>query len=332
MVTPIIEKLILGESISNAELNELKRAIKDDFSREEIDEWLANNWEHVSSDDLEINFDRLKQMVADYEMKRHPKRGLAVHLFSLSRYYQRVAAVLFIPLILGTLWYFYNSSNNDENFYVAEAPLGQKAKIELPDGTTIWLNSGSQIRYSSGFNKKGREVELKGEAFFDVAKNPKKPFFVNTSSLAIEVTGTRFNVNAYTDEPDVETALVEGKVKVILKSEKDAYQLSPGKILTYSKALHQVSSSVLNEEVTTAWKDNRLIFVNDNFSKLAKKIEKWYNVEVVYDTLNFKDNKLTVRLLEGEQLSRLLEIVETAIGARCAISKNKIYITKNKTE
>ncbi len=328
MVTPIIEKLILGESISNAELNELKRAIKDDFSREEIDEWLANNWEHVSSDDLEINFDRLKQMVADYEMKRHPKRGLAVHLFSLSRYYQRVAAVLFIPLILGTLWYFYNSSNNDENFYVAEAPLGQKAKIELPDGTTIWLNSGSQIRYSSGFNKKGRAVELKGEAFFDVAKNPKKPFFVNTPGLAIEVTGTRFNVNAYTDEPNVETALVEGKVNVILKNGQDSYQLSPGKTLTYSKTSHQVSTSVLNEEVTTAWKDNRLIFVDDDFSKLVKKIEKWYNVEVVYDTVSFKNNKLTVRLLEGEQLNRLLEIVETAVGAQCVITKNKIQITK----
>ncbi len=332
MVTPIVEKLILGKSISDAELIELKKTFKDDFLREEIDEWLVNNWERASSDDLDISFDSLKRMVAVYEMKKQTRNGLVTHLFSLSRYYQRVAAVLFIPLILGTLLYLYNSSNRNENFYVAEAPLGQKAKIELPDGSTIWLNSGSQIRYSSRFNEKSREVELKGEAFFDVAKNAKKPFFVNTSNLAIEVTGTRFNVNAYTDEPNVETALVEGKVNVILKKEKDSYQLSPGNILTYSKTSHEVSSSVLNEEVITAWKDNRLIFVNDNFSKLAKKIEKWYNVEVVYDTLNFKDNKLTVRLLEGEQLSRLLEIVETAIGAQCVISKNKIYITKNKTE
>lgn len=332
MVTPIVEKLILGKSISDAELNELKKAFKDDLLREEIDKWLVNNWERASSDDLDISFDSLKQMVAVYEMKKQTRNSLGTHLFSLSRYYQRVAAVLFIPLILGTLLYLFNSSNSNENFYVAEAPLGQKAKIELPDGSTIWLNSGSQIRYSSRFNEKKREVELKGEAFFDVAKNSKKPFFVNTSNLAIEVTGTRFNVNAYADEPDVETALVEGKVNVILKKEKDSYQLSPGNILTYSKTSHEVSSSVLNEEVTIAWKDNRLIFVNDNFSKLAKKIEKWYNVEVVYDTLDFRDNKLTVRLLEGEQLSRLLEIVETAIGAQCVISKNKIYITKNKTE
>ncbi len=328
MVTPILEKLILGESLSSSELKELKEAFKNNLLRKEIDEWLVSNWEHTPYNDIEVSYDSLKKMISAYEEKKQTRNSFVRHLFNLSHYYQRIAAILFVPLILGSCFYLFYFQNKDENFYIAEAPLGQKAKIELPDGTTIWLNSGSQIRYSSGFNKKGREVELKGEAFFDVAKNPKKPFFVNTPSLAIEVTGTRFNVNAYTDEPDVETALVEGKVKVILKNEKDAYQLSPGKILTYSKALHQVSSSVLNEEVTTAWKDNRLIFVDDNFSKLVKKIEKWYNVEVVYDTASFKNNKLTVRLLEGEQLSRLLEIVEIAVGAQCVVTKNKIQITK----
>jgi transmembrane sensor len=328
MVTSVLEKLILGGSLSSAELKELKKAFKDNSLREEIDEWLVNNWERASYDDLEISYDRLKQMITEYDRTKQTRKGIVRHLFSLSLYYQRVAAVLFIPLILGTFLYLHYSQNMDENFYVAEAPLGQKAKIELPDGSTIWLNSGSQIRYSSEFNKKNRKVELEGEAFFDVKKNSEKPFFVNTPNLDIKVTGTRFNVNAYNDEPDVETALVEGKVNVFLKKEKTSYHLTPGNMLTYSKTSHEITSSALNEEVTTAWKDNRLIFVNDNFYKLAKKIEKWYNVEVVYDTMDFRNNKLTVRLLEGEQLNRLLEIVETAIGAKCDVLKNKIYITK----
>lgn len=91
-----------------------------------------------------------------------------------------------------------------------------------------------------------------------------------------------------------------------------------------------MSTSELNQEASTGWKDNRLIFINDDFYKLARKIEKWYDVEVIYNSEDFKDNKLTVRLLEGEQLNRLLEIIETAVGAKCTIKENKIHIIKTK--
>lgn len=325
----VLNKFICGESLSTPELKELKRIFAGNVHREEINQWLSNNWDIAPFDDIEISYDELRQRVREYKGRKRFGNVFFQEVVSFSHYYQRIAAVLFIPLILGISLYLFYAPSGEENFYIAEAPLGQKAKVELPDGSTVWLNSGSNIRYSSNFNKKNRTLELNGEAFFDVRKNTGKPFFVHTPFLDVSVTGTRFNVNAYDDESFIETSLIEGKVNVLLKGERKSYQLTPGNVLAYSKSSQEISTFRLVEDVATGWKDNRLIFINDDFNKLARKIEKWYDVEVVYNPDEFKNNKLTVRLLEGEQLNHLLEIIETAVGANCTIKANKIYITKN---
>jgi ferric-dicitrate binding protein FerR (iron transport regulator) len=293
----ILDKFIIGGILTAPELAQLKRLFANNTHREEINQWLAGNWDIAEIDDIEISYDKLKQKISEYEKKKEVGYVFYRRIANFAHYYQRIAAVLFVPLILGISLYFLYSTSGEENFYTAEAPLGQKAKVELPDGSTVWLNSGSNIRYSSEFNKKDRNIELKGEAFFEVKKNTGKPFYVHTPFLDVKVTGTRFNVNAYNDETLVETSLVAGQVNVVLKREKKSYQLTPGNVLAYSKSSHEISTSRLIEDVTTGWKDNRLIFINDDFYKLARKIEKWYNVEVVYNPGDFKNNRLTVHYL-----------------------------------
>lgn len=323
-----LQNFIQGRNLSVAELKELKQLFSDHSKTEEINEWLAGNWTEADANDLEISYDGLKQKILHYgsSQKSHP---VFVRPFAqFAGYYQRIAAVLFIPLILGLSVYLFFPSSDDVNYYLSEAPLGQKARIELPDGSKVWLNSGSSIRYSSDFNRKDRTVELKGEAFFEVEKNTGKPFFVHTSFLDVKVTGTVFNINAYSDEPTIETSLVEGSVLLLPAKGDKVFRLTPGQVLSFSKTSSAISTSGLDEEAAIGWKDNRLIFINDDFSKLVRKIEKWYNIEVVYDPDKFKDNKLTVKLLEGEQLPRLLGIIEAAIGAKCTMKDNKIIITK----
>lgn len=324
----ILEKFVQGCFLSRSDLHKLRSIFNDDSRREEVNQWLSYKWENAESDDIEISYDGLKRRIREYRDQQKPRPGIYRHLVRISSNYQRIAAILFIPLVFGMLFYLFFAYGEKENFYISEAPLGQKAKIELPDKSTIWLNSGSRIRYSSGFIK-NRRVELTGEAYFDVKKAEGQPFYVSTPFLDVEVTGTQFNINAYDDEACIKTGLVEGKVNVILKNQRQTIGLEPGKVLSWSKETHTFSTSDLNEEVTTSWKENRLIFINDDFSSLVRKMEKWYNVDVVYDPGKFKDNKLTVQLLEGEQLDQLLKIIETAIGARCTISGSKIYITKN---
>lgn len=320
----ILERFVNGEKLNIQELRKLKNLFAGEAHRAEINLWLENNWQTTGSDDLEIRFDNLKIRV---QQSVTSKKGIYRRLSGYSNYYQRIAAVLFVPLILGMAFYWF-SKPDTLNLYMAEAPMGQKAKIELADGSIVWLNSGSKIRYSSDFNQKNRNLELDGEAFFEVKKNTGNPFIVHTSLLDVKVTGTRFNVNAYSDEPIVETSLVEGKVNVLTNHGAKNYPLVPGKVLTYSKSTHEISTRHLNEEAAIGWKENRLIFINDDFSRLARKIEKWYNVKVVYNQEQFKYHKLTVKLLEGEQLNKLLEIIESAMGAKCTIDGNTIQISK----
>lgn len=324
----LIEKLIAGDLLSAGELQELRTFFSEKNLKEEFNNWISEKWEFTDSTDVEISFDNLKLKLLEYEDSKKPVFPIFERIKNLSHYYQRIAAVLFIPLLLSISIYLFNFLQDDENYYTAYAPLGQKAKVELPDGSTVWLNSGSNIKYSSSFNKKHRNVELNGEAFFDVEKNTGKPFFVLTPYLDVKVTGTRFNVNAYEDEPFVETSLIEGKVEVMLRNEDKSFQITPGNLLAYSKSSKEVSSKIFNEEATIGWKENRLIFINDDFDKLTRKIEKWYDIEVICDLDDFKDNRLTVRLLEGEQLDRLLQIIESTVGAKCILKTNKIYITK----
>lgn len=321
----ILNRFICGEKLSSQELNDLRKVFAEKEYRAEINRWLENNWEFAASDDLEISFDNLRTKIHEYESA---KNGFYRRLRVYSKQFQRVAVILFIPLLFGILFYYLKINSGDSSFYVAEAPFGEKAKIELADGSIVWLNSGSKIRYSADFNRKSRDLELDGEAFFEVKKQNGKPFIVHTSQLQVKVTGTSFNVSAYSDDPFIETSLVEGKVNIQLGSKNRNIELSPGNAITYTKQSREVFQHKMNEEAATAWRYNRLIFINDNFSKLARKIEKWYNVEVVYNPEQFQNHKLTVKLLEGEQLSNLLQIIETTVGAKCTVDGNKIRIIK----
>ena len=325
--TILIEKLLAGHTLSADETNELKGLFLNNSNNPQIDQWLTERWLHSDFKDVPISFDRLKEHILKSE-EQAQKGSVTRVLRRVSIYYQQIAAVLLIPLLLGFVFFSLRKAPEPGKF-TAEAPLGQKAKVELPDGSMVWLNSGSKISYSSDYNKKLREIDLNGEAYFDVQKNKGKPFFVHTTSVDVEVTGTKFNLNAYGDESLTETSLLEGHVNLYLKDRANQkIELEPGNTISYSEKTNEASLSKLDSEATIAWKDNRLIFINDDFYKLAKKIERWYNMEVVYNPEDFQTNKLTVRLLEGEQLTKLLQIIESAVGAKCKVTGSKIYITK----
>ncbi|WP_372775321.1 FecR family protein [Mangrovibacterium sp.] len=328
ILSSLIDKLVSGQPLAGSEIAELKILMNDHTKAKELEQWLSDQWIAASSDDLPLNYDRLKNRIQQYEQKNTSKHSGGKYLKLFVRYYQQVAAVLLIPLVLGVLYGLF-AQKPETNIFTAAAPMGQKAKVELPDGSSVWLNSGSQITYSSDYNRKTRDINLTGEAYFDVAKDAGKPFFVRTANVDIEVTGTKFNLNAYNDEAVTETSLIEGHVNLYLKDkENKKYELKAGNVIAYSGKSNEISTSTLDREAAIGWKDDRLIFINDDFFKLARKIERWYNMEVVYNPRDFQRNKLTVKLLEGEQLNKLLQIIESAVGAQCTVNGSKIYITK----
>jgi transmembrane sensor len=159
-----------------------------------------------------------------------------------------------------------------------ETPFGGKYQINLPDGSKVWLNSASTLRFPAFFSGDTREVELNGEAFFDVAKNPKMPFKVITKDQVVEVLGTQFNINSYSDEESFKTTLIEGSVKIIYKDR--VVLLSPGQQFQPNMKSSKVVEA--DTEEVTAWKDGYFLFKDEDIQSIMRKVSRWYNVEVTY--------------------------------------------------
>jgi len=165
-------------------------------------------------------------------------------------------------------------------FNMISTPRGGQYQVVLSDGTKVWLNAASSIKFPTVFTGHERKVELTGEAYFEVAKNKDRPFKIAVEQMSIEVLGTHFNVDAYKDEGVIKTTLLEGAVKLVTGNHQ-AY-LKPGQQATLNQQQSFNIGSV-NTEEAVAWKNGYFIFNNENIQSIMKKISRWYDVEVVYN-------------------------------------------------
>ena len=182
----------------------------------------------------------------------------------------------------GRLVYDANSANGDKGAAINNiltTPRGGQYQLVLSDGTKVWLNAASSLKFPAVFTGKERNVELVGEAYFEVAKNKNMPFKVSTGKLNIEVLGTHFNVSAYQDDDAIKTTLLEGSVK--LTTTNTQAMLKPGEQATLSQQQH-INIQSINTDEAVAWKNGYFVFNNENIQCIMKKISRWYDVEVVY--------------------------------------------------
>lgn len=202
--------------------------------------------------------------------------------------FSRIAAIFILIVGLGFVFsMLQNNKNNDLEkivWFETTAPRGDKSKIQLPDGTLVWLNSETTIRYPSNFANNNRQIELDGEAYFEVEKYQGESFLVKTKDYNIKVLGTKFNVMAYADFNRTQTDLIEGRIE-IEKDGKTIEELSPGEEIIYQ--LNQFTIRETDTEKTVMWKENMFDFDQIAFSELVKRLERWYDVEIVVkgDTL-----------------------------------------------
>jgi ferric-dicitrate binding protein FerR (iron transport regulator) len=224
----------------------------------------------------------------------------------------RAAAILLLPvlsLLLVTTFsdkgHFAKNSNDLE----MEAPAGSRMNFVLGDGTKVWLNHGGKLRYPYRFEGKNRKVFLTGEAYFEVAINKEIPFIVETNHLEVRATGTEFNVSAYPEDGMVETTLVEGKVILYEKtSNKPIKELFPDQCLKFNLEEKAYSLESGNTEKYVAWKNGLLVFKNDPIAEIAKKLAKWYNVDVEISNEKAKGYTCTATFTD-ETLAQVLELM-----------------------
>lgn len=330
-IIDIANRFVAKQECSAEELAELKKWLANASSQNEVEEWLAENWISTEESESFTLIETIFKQIEEYESKHNYRTGLSVA--RIMKIYQKVAAFLLIPLIVaGILGWFVFQNQSGKLFSETFAPRGQKSQITLIDGTKVWLNSDTKIKYPATFSNKQRDVYLEGEAFFEVSKNAHYPFVVHTSKLEVKVLGTKFNIKAYADEDQIETSLFEGRVNLIVpetgkKKIQEEKELTPGQTLVFNKDENKLQEGKFPKEEIDGWKNNRLIFKDDTFSNLVKKVERWYDVKVVYDEKLFNDRRLTVELFEGERFERLMQIISLTLSVDYKYEKGEIILT-----
>jgi transmembrane sensor len=266
---------------------------------------------------------------------------------SIIRFLTRAAAILFLPLLLYTMYNFFSvkgyslkqTAQIKQQYNEIMAPMGSVVSMDLPDGSKVWLNNGSKLRFPAKFVGSRRAVELEGEAYFEVNSNPRKPFIVNTKKIQVVALGTKFNLMAYNDDPVVETSLKEGKVLVRKIDEADTghtlRELKPNEHITFNIQSEEYIIQKRDPEEFISWTNGKLIFKNVLLDQVARKLSRWYNVEFEIKGDNLKQYSYTATLID-ETLPQVLELMKIATPIDYSISnrieqEDGIYTRKKVT-
>jgi ferric-dicitrate binding protein FerR (iron transport regulator) len=270
----------------------------------------------------------------------------------------RIAAILIPSLILGGVvsYYLFNRTPVTQpiSYNEIRTPFGAQSEVVLPDGSIVWLNAGSTLRYMNVFNEDNRDISLTGEGYFKVAKNAALPFNVKTGDLNIRAVGTEFNVKSYDDEGIIETTLVEGKImisqnkklrkSIYLEPNQKAVYVKNNRKLTIEdlKAVRETKPEVLKlkkgiiyvaEKVDpvpiVSWKEKRLILKGEELSNLLIKLERKYDVKFIFESESLKQFRFT-GTLENETLTQVLDMIKLSAPIDYDLQGKTVIISENK--
>ena len=298
----LIEKYFDG-NITDAEIKELSDWIKNDRH-------LQNWWEEeFSKSDAGINpvlrdklFARIKEQTQGKEETQGKENSRTIRMNPW-----KWAAAIVLPICIAFFtYYLIDSSQTVGAPFIVKADKGDKATIELPDGTNVVLNSASQLSYLNNFGENVRRVQLNGEAYFKVAHDEKRAFIVQVGDLEVKVLGTSFNVSAYEDAKDVTVVLLEGKVGVY--AQKISHIMKPGDKIEYNKATHKITATQVHPNDYIEWTKGNIYFEKESLENIMKTLSRIYDVEIRFDS-NKLPNEYFTGTIPGGGIQNALNIL-----------------------
>jgi len=357
----LIGKKLSGEA-SPEELRELEELLQQNGAERYPVQLLEDLWKSQQlaklNDELENKWSAFeaKLNITEEEESAEAARVAAVEESAARRKVIRLVRIVSwtvaASLLIGIVWFVIPHKAESARVSQIISPKNGLSKIQLPDGTKVWLNSGSKLTYdANSYGTEFRKVSLTGEGFFDVVKDPQHPFIVTTSTISIRVLGTEFNVRSYTNDVTSEAALVRGRIeltvlknpekKIILKaSEKltvfNNEQTAPATpspdnparetddvpMIALSR-IHQAKTDSLPSEAL--WIDNKLAFDAEDFESIAEKLERRYNVNIVFENDDLKKLRFTGRF-QNESIDKALNALRTTVDFHYKTKNNQIEI------
>jgi ferric-dicitrate binding protein FerR (iron transport regulator) len=368
-IKELLEQFTSGE-IGQTEKQQLFRFFNEPESKAFVYRWLKKKWKKLGDEELnmEVDFDQLllrihQDISTNQQVPVHPgkQQSKLIRIINAS---MRYAAVCLIAC--GIEWYILTQKGNPDHaqatvYNQIDVPYGSKSFIVLADSTRVWLNAGAKLHYPANFKGKDREVFLEGEAFFDVKKDKRQPFYVRMNGMSLKVHGTKFNVKAHKDDERIETTLLEGSVEVIgLKADRKSDQnlfLKPGQklvlykeqkepqhavpkarsdtaaIQTFPKILEPVKildARLINLSATepeVAWKKDKLIFERQRFDEVKVRLERWYGVTIEVRDSSVLDYRFT-GTFEKETFEQAMHALKEAADFEYELHKKHVIIRK----
>jgi ferric-dicitrate binding protein FerR (iron transport regulator) len=259
--------------------------------------------------------------------------------------FQRVAAILILPLLLFTVWTLTYSPENKSIGGImksSETAFGVRSQIQLSDGTTVLMNSGSKLIYPESFDGKTREVKLIGEAYFQVKSDREHPFYVDLNGYRIKATGTRFNISNYPGDKEISTFLEHGKVSLLMdctENQTETVQLKENEIIILNKAQKQYKIQSTDGSRYLGWIKGLLILKKDSINNVADRLGRWYNAEIIFDEKLAQSGYVFTATFKQETLEEAMKLLSysTPINYKiiqgtqlkdASFSKRKVIITK----
>jgi len=307
----LIAKFLSGQ-ISTKEANELNIWLNEYKENRSYFNQMLNIWQVANP---AFNPEEINLLNAEAKVIRKVERGRFLKSPVLI-WWQRIAAVLILPIILLGAYLL----NNDTSFIAKEtyqevvSPLGTRSKVFLPDGSMVFLNSGSKIKYPVNFRSGARKVSLTGEAYFEVKSDINNPFIVKTSRLKVEATGTIFNVEEFLTDTIAAITLVEGVVGVTINGKK-TISMAPNQRISLNKQTNKYQLTQTDSYKWYAWKDGVLAFRDDRLDYVFKKIGLMYNVDI-----SVEDSQIASQIyratFDGESLDEIFKLLQTSAPIR----------------
>ena len=312
------------------ESTKIERWLKDTANERKVREILGNIWTdtEIRIEGAKPDFNRLLDRLHHHINLSEKESRISKTNKTIKRIYtgfSRVAAVLLIPIIVFSVYLYLNNQVVTNNSNIAEKEIftkpGTRTKIELNDGTVVWLNDGTTLKYPEIFSGKERQVFVDGEAYFEVAANPKRPFIVHNPMMTTVVTGTKFNINGYSVDNYFESTLLEGKIG-LKTNDGQEIKVTPNQQIQFDKKRGSLIRKEVDPTIAVAWIEGRLILKDELLSVAIRKLSRWYNVDIIIADPELNGFLLTATFRD-EKLYQTLDLISQAIPVKYSIETNK---------
>jgi len=320
MKEELLLHILTGEATQD-EKKEFYSHLAENEENEELFFQLKSLWLRTSMKQTQVDTHQEFNKFWEKITEQKGKESISI----ISKFVRYAAVLVFVMGLGGVVGYLFKTNNAQQPNYGVQkytATRGSVSIVELTDGTRIWLNSESELKYCQDDKNKCRRVELKGEAYFEIVHNEEMPFVVNVGNITVRDLGTIFNIKAYAEDNIVETSLIEGSADILEHGDKQLLTLKPGESALYYTDQKKIEIGSIDNGTPSAWRDGKFVIRNERLEDICKELSRWYGIEFRFENESLRNYRLTGNIKKSTTAQHVLNVLKASSGFNYRIVEN----------